>query len=172
MLRYAIRLSVVVIFFPTFTAFIAAGYAQEKHLFGVKGFVVDELGAVIPTAEVTFKGKSGTILAHTVMDGSVSANLETGKYVVTIRATGFAGAELVDFSVSGPNADAFRVSLKVDPIPLGIDLLPEVPTVPSNLPDIIIQDEPARTFPVAQPATTKHRSMRCLHLWRCSASQP
>jgi hypothetical protein len=175
MLRYAIRPSVIVIFFTTFTVFIAAGYAQE-HLFGVKGFVVDELGAVISTAEVTFKGESGTILGHTGMDGSVYVNLGAGKYVVTISVPGFATAKLVDFSVSGPNADAFRVSLTADPISWGsgspnVGPLVEAPTVPSELPDVIV-DEAARTSSLAaQPATTKRRSMRCLYLWKCSASQ-
>jgi Carboxypeptidase regulatory-like domain len=155
---------------------IAAGYAQE-HLFAVKGVVVDPSGAVIPQAAVVFKGELGTIVAHTGMDGSVSANLEAGKYLVTINAFGFATTKLVDFSVPGPTADVFRVSLKVDQSQMnyGSDFghsIVAVPTVPSELPNII-KDEPTRTsLPVVQPATTKRRSMRCLYLWRCSASQP
>ena len=40
---------------------IAAGNAQE-HLFAVKGVVVDPSGAVIPQAEVVFKGSQGGLL--------------------------------------------------------------------------------------------------------------
>jgi Carboxypeptidase regulatory-like domain len=92
---------------------IAASYAQEQA-FAVKGVVVDPSGAVISQAEVVFKGKSGTIVAHTGMDGSVTVSLEAGQYVVTISAFGFATTKLADFSVSGPAADTLRVSLKID----------------------------------------------------------
>jgi hypothetical protein len=36
-----------------------------------------------------------------------------------------------------------------------------------------IKDEPVRTsLPVVQTAATTRRLLRCLYLWRCSASQP
>ena len=178
MLCYAIRLSVTVVLLSTAGGFvIAAGHAQES-LFAVKGLVVDPSGAVIAQAEVVFKGESGTIVAHTDANGSANVNLGAGKYVVTVSAFGFATAKLVDFSVPGPTADTFHVSLKIDQrqgdfgsgspnvVPIA------VPTVPSELPNVI-KDEPSPTsLPVARPATTKRRSMRCLYLWRCSASQP
>ena len=41
-----------------------AGYAQEPS-FEVKCTVVDEMGAVIPHAEVEFKGQPGTTVSHT-----------------------------------------------------------------------------------------------------------
>ncbi len=176
MLRNAIRLSVMVIALSTFAGFVtAAGYAQE-HRFAVKGVVVDPSGAVIPQAEVVFKGESGAIISHTGMDGSVNVNLEAGKYLVTISAYEFATTKLVDFSVPGPTADAFRVSLKLDQIDFGTgspNIVPiVVPTAPSELPNVI-KDAPTHTsLLVAQPATTKRHSMRCLYLWRCSGSQP
>jgi uncharacterized membrane protein len=152
--------------------------SAAEQLFAVKGVVVDPSGAVIPQAEVVFKGESDRIAAHTGMDGAVNVNLEAGKYVVTISAFGFATTKLVDVFVPGPTADVFRVSLKVDQsqINYGSDLghsgIAHVPTVPSEMPDVIIKDEPTPTsLPVVQPAT-KRRSMRCLYLWRCSAPQP
>jgi hypothetical protein len=178
-LRYAIRLGVIAIILSTAAVFvIAAGYAQEQA-FAVKGVVVDPSGAVISQAEVMFKGKSGTIVAHTGKDGSVSVDLAAGQYVVTVSAWGFASAKLVDFSVSGPTADAFRVSLKIDQrqgdfgsgSDNGHSGILAVPTLPSALPDLV-KDEPARTsLPAVQPAITKRRSVRCLYLWRCSAGQ-
>jgi len=157
---------------------VVALQSAVEQLFTVKGVVVDPSGAVIPQAEVVFKGESDRIAANTGMDGSVNLNLEAGKYVVTISAVGFATTKLVDFFVPAPTADVFRVSLKIDQSQtfygsdLGHSGIAHVPTIPSELPNII-QDEPTRpSSPVAQPATTKHRSMRCLYLWRCSASQP
>jgi hypothetical protein len=128
----------------------------------------------VQQTEVAFKGKSGTMVVHTSTDGSVNVNLEAGNYEVTISALGFATTNLAVFSVPGPTVQPFRVILKARPP----DLQPimdasshiGVPTVPSELPDII-QDEPTRTLsPVVQPVTTKRRSIRCLYLWRCSAS--
>jgi len=146
----------------------------------VKAVVVDRQGAVITYAEVLFKGESGTVVAHTGADGSVNVNLAAGKYFVTVSAFGFATAKLVDFSVPSATAGAFRVILEIDPSAFhqygsGSDPSEHiaVPTEPSELPNII-NDEPTRTtsLPVVQRAITKRRSMRCLYLWRCSASQP
>ena len=106
----------------------------------------------------------------------MNVNLGAGKYVVTISAFGFATTKLADLSVPGPTADAFRVFLKLDPGPgvrddqMYVDIA--VPTVASELPNII-KDEPTCTsLPFVQSVSTKRRSMRCLYLWRCSALQP
>jgi Carboxypeptidase regulatory-like domain len=161
MVRYAIRLGVMAIVLAASAVFV--------------GVVVDESGAVLPTAEVVFTGESGTIISHADPSGSVNVDLEAGKYVVTVSANGFDTTRLVDFSVPGPTADAFRVILKADELmyrPENLVPLIAVPTVPSELPNVI-KNEPTRTsLPVAHPATTKRRSMRCLYLWRCSASEP
>jgi hypothetical protein len=173
------RLSVMVIALSTSAGFVIAAADPQEHPFAVKGVVVDPSGALIPKAEVVFKGKSGTVVAHTGMDGSVDVNLEADNYAVTVSALGFATAKLVDFSVPGPSTEAFRVILKIDQSHTnhGSDFgqsgraYNTLPTVPSELPNII-QDEPTSTSsPVVRPAPTKHRSMRCLYLWRCSASQ-
>ena len=166
---HAIRLSVMVIALSTFASLVTgAGYAQE-HRFAVRGVIVDSSGAVIPQAEVVFKGESGTFVSHTGMDGSVNVHLEAGKYLLTISAVGFA-TKLADFSVPGATADIFRVVLN-SRSEVRADRYHEdigVPTVPSELPNII-KDEPTRSYlPVVQSVTTKRRSMRCLYLWRCS----
>jgi hypothetical protein len=160
----------------TAASFVVAGYAQE-HLFAVSGAVIDQTGAVIPQAEVVFKGESGTVVAHTSANGSVDVNLKAGEYVVKVSAFAFATTELVDFSVPRATADAFRVVLMVDPrANLRSDRYVQddvVPTIPiPELPNVI-DDEPTHTsLSVAQASTSKHRSMRCFYLWRCSASQP
>jgi hypothetical protein len=175
-LRYPIRLIIVL---GTCAVFVAAAYSQE-HLFAVNGVVVDQSGAGIQQAEAVFKGESGTIVAHSDANGSVNVNLKAGSYVVTVTAHAFATAKLIDFSVPDPTANAFRVVLKIDQsqVSYGSDLgqssrdRDTVPTVPSELTNSI-EDEPTRTSSlVVRSVTTKHRSMQCLYLWRCSASQP
>ena len=175
MLHYLIRLSVVGIVFNA--GFVIAATDPQDPPFAIKEIVVDPMGAVISQAEVVFKGESGTIVTHTGMDGAANVNLVAGKCLVTVSACGFATTKLTDVSVPGSTADAFRVSLNVDQSRVchgwwGPSPNIDVPTVPSELPDII-QDEPTRnSLPVAQAATTKRRSTRCLYLWRCSAPQP
>src|SRR5450631_3237448 len=155
---------------------VPAGYAQENP-FAVKGVVADSSGAIIQQAEVVFKGELGEVVAQkTDANGSVNVLLGAGKYVVTISAFGFAPAKLTDFSVTGPTADAFRVFLKVDPGPMVrsdrmyTDI--GVPTVASELPNIIKGDPTRTSLPPVRSVSTKRRSMLCLYLWRCSASQP
>ena len=169
------RLAVLSVTFILLSAgFVTAATDPPKVLFAVKGVVVDQSGAVISTAEVVFKEESGTIVAHTAMDGSVNVSLKAGSYVVTVSAAGFAPTNLVDFSVPGPTAEAFRVTLKIDQsqINYGSNFgrsSADVPTIASELPNVVPGipiDQPAR------PAAAKHRSMRCLYLRKCSASQP
>jgi hypothetical protein len=148
--------------------------SAAEPLFAVKGVVVDQLGAVIPQAEVVFKGESGTIVAHTGMDGTVNVTLESGKFLVTISAVGFATTKLADIYVPGSTADAVRVVLKPSPQvtcgPCVED--PLVMTETSELPNVIKDESTDTSLPVAQPAASKRRSVRCLYLWRCSATQP
>jgi hypothetical protein len=173
-LRYSIRLSVMAIALSA--GFVNAATDPQERLFAIEGVVVDESGARITHAQVVFKGESGTIVAHTGMDGSVNVNVAAGKYVATVSALGFVTTKLVDFSVPSPTADAFRVVLQVSQVRFGSGpdpgFLAPVATIQSELPDAI-KDEPNRTSsPVVQPAATKQRSARCLYLWRCSVSQP
>lgn len=88
---------------------IRRGYAQEP-MCEVKGTVVDESGAVIPQAEVVFKGESGTTASHTGVDGAVNVTLRTGRYAVWISRAGFIPAKLVDFNVAGSSPSVFRIA--------------------------------------------------------------
>jgi len=154
---------------PTFYS----GHPQEKKI-AVKGVIVDQQGAPL-IAEVVFNRDSATIVGHTDESGSVKLNLESGKYVVTVSAVGFLTTKLIDFSVPGPTANDFRVVLKFDPVNgmLRADRYSthdEVPTVPSEPPNLI-KDEPIPSpLSATQSTTRKRRSARCLYLWRCSAS--
>ena len=153
---------------------IVVSMPAAEPLFAVKGAVVDPSGAVIPQAEVAFKGESRTIVAHTGMDGTVNVNLEAGKFLVTITALGFATTKLADISVPRPTAEAFRVVLKPSPVITCGPCVgaPLVPTETSELPNVVNNESTDTSLPVAQPAATQRRSMRCLYLWRCSAPQP
>jgi hypothetical protein len=103
----------------------------------IKGIVTDETGAVIPQSEVVFKGKLGAIVSHTSMDGSVTVELRTGSYAVTITKSGFVAAKLVDFQINAPTAAAFRVVLQVDHTPSDGPIFEGVPTTTSELPSAI-----------------------------------
>jgi hypothetical protein len=91
-----------------------ATYAQEPS-FEVKCTVVDEMGAVIPHAEVAFKGQSGTTVSHTGPDGVVTQALRAGKYAVSVTQIGFFTTVLPDFNVAdnGTTRPACRIPLRV-----------------------------------------------------------
>jgi hypothetical protein len=103
----------------------------------IKGIVADETGAVIPQSEVVFKGELGAIVSHTSMDGSITVELRTGGYTVTITKSGFVTAKLVDFQINAPTPAAFRVVLKVDHTPSNGGMFDGVPTTTSELPRVI-----------------------------------
>jgi dienelactone hydrolase len=92
--------------------------------------VLDQSGAVIPSAEVVFKGESGIVTAHPNATANVNVNLPTGKYVVLVSAKGFLTSKVEDYSVLTQSAAEFRVVLKVDPNNLRGDEFVEQPQVP------------------------------------------
>jgi len=171
--RYAIGLGATILALIAFVGVIATSSAQEK-VYPIGIAVVDPAGAAIQNADVVFKGASGTVFAHTGMDGFVNANLQAGNYVVTIRAFGFATAGLSEFSVPATGTVPFRVSLKVNNVFFGSGspniIRDDVPTVLSELPSRLGDQAVPTPLPVTQPTTTKRRSLRCFYLWRCSAS--
>ncbi len=124
----------------------------------VEGIVTDATGGVIPHSEVAFKGESGTIVSYTSMDGSVNVKLRTGRYAVTITQTGFVTTKLVDFQINAPTPFTFRVVLQVDSTPTDGGEPMGVPTITSDLPNVInpapiyrIQESPPKT-----DCTTNH----------------
>jgi hypothetical protein len=134
----------------------------------VKGTVADATGAVIPQSEVVFKGELGTIISQTSMDGSVTVELRTSRYFVTITKFGFVTAKLTDFQINAPTPAAFRVVLQVDRTPTDGGTVEGVPTATSGLPNVMGSE--SSHAPAAQPATKKGRSLRCLYFWKCSSS--
>jgi len=169
------RISVMAIVLSTsLGSVVSRAHAQERQ-FAVHGVVVDSGGAAISGAEVSFKAESGAVVSHTGMDGSVHVNLAAGEYAVTVRARGFAVKNLVDLAVPSPSADTFRVILEIDQSQLsdGSDFghgAGRTPTEPSELPNVIKDESTSTSLPLQQPAASKRRSIRCLYLWRCSAS--
>jgi hypothetical protein len=71
------------------------------------------------------------------MDGSVTVELRTGRYAVTITKAGFVTAKLVDFQINAPTPAAFRVVLRVDHTPTDGGIFEGVPTTSSELPSVI-----------------------------------
>src|SRR5215813_1226352 len=114
MLRHVIRFCMMVVVLGASAGLIKADTNPQEQLFAIKGYVVDRSGAIIPQAEVVFKGESGTILAHVDKNGIVNVNLAAGKYDVTIRAYAFATKKLTGFSVPRPTDDTFQVTLEID----------------------------------------------------------
>jgi len=138
----------------------------------IKVTVVDQTGAVIADSEVTFKGVSKTIVSRTGSDGAAMVTLPSSQYAVTVSARGFAKNSVPDFRVVAPVPGELKVALMVgsdltcNPCP---GLVVEVPTITSDLPNVI-EDEPS---PVPIPPATKikrSRSLQCLYLWKCSTS--
>jgi hypothetical protein len=136
----------------------------------VKGTVADEAGAVIPQSEVVFQGEQGKVVSHTSMDGSVTGQLSSGRYAVTIAKSGFVTAKLVDFQINAPTPREFRVVLRVGHTPSNGGNFEGRPTTTiSELPNGITLEP--KYAPAPQPATRKkRRSLRCLYLWKCSSS--
>jgi hypothetical protein len=170
--RSTIRLAAVAISLGISPSLAIAGSDAEEPLCEVKGTVVDEMGALIPHAEVVFKGESGTTVSHTGTDGAVNVTLRTGRYAVWVSQAGFITTKLVDFNIAGLTPSVFHIVLRVDNRPSdGAGWEPgvsEVPTATSELPNNI-NDKPSAA-PDTKPTMRKGRSLRCLYLWRCSAS--
>jgi|SRR5580700_2067120 hypothetical protein len=161
----AVALGTVLVLLATFSR--GQERSTPEPVAEVKGIVADETGAVIAQSAVMFRGELGTIVSHTSIAGSVTVELRTGSYAVTITKPGFKTAKLADLRINAPTPTAFRVVMQVDHTPTdGFDL-EGVPTATSDLPDVI-SSKPSHG-PAVQPGTTKIRSLRCLYLWKCSS---
>lgn len=80
----AILLSVLVLS----TALLFSQTANSFRLGNVRTIVRDPTGAVIPNAEVTFRGEK-TVTKKTAQDGSIRVQLPYGPYSVTVAKPGF-----------------------------------------------------------------------------------
>jgi hypothetical protein len=152
---------------------IAGSHAQVgAPLAQVRVTVVDQVGVVIADGEVAFKSDSKTIVSRTGNDGSVTVTLPSGQYAAIVSARGFAKNETM-FPVVAAVPIELKVVLKVGSS--GFTCGPcigsvEIPTITSDLPDVI-EAEPSPVPPVPPAAKTrKNRSLQCLYLWKCSAS--
>ncbi len=153
---------------------IAGSRAQvPQPLSSVKVTVLDESGAIIPGSEVVFKTDSTIIVSHAGIDGAVRVALPTGQYAVTVSAPAFRETEVPDFRVVAPAFAELKAVLKEGSCPPGpcLIVIPvEVPTVISDLPNVI-EAEPSPVPPVqATTKIKKSRSLHCLYLWKCSTS--
>jgi hypothetical protein len=157
---------------------IAAAQAQvSSPVSAVKVTVFDQSGAVIADGEVVFKSDSKTIASRTGKDGVAIATLPSGRYSVTAKQPGFLKEEVNDFQVGASGPKELTMVLKVDPHssapcgPCGCGVCPDlVPTIPAA-PDLPTEIRPKRSGDSNAPrGTRKIRSLRCLYVWRCSAS--
>jgi hypothetical protein len=153
---------------------IAGGQAQvTAPLSEIKVTVVDQTGAVIAASEVIVKGDSKTISLHTGSDGAVRITLPSGQYAVAASHDGFLKNGVSDFQVVAPVPGELKVALMVGSTSVICGPCagaPETPTITSDLPNVI-EDDPSPVPPVRTAAATrKNRSLRCLYLWKCSAS--
>ena len=157
---------------------LAASHAQVgPPLSEIKVTVVDQNGARIADSELVFKGDSKTIVSHTGSEGAVTVALPSGQYSVAAGHSGFLKNEVLDFQVVAPEPLELKVVLMVDPhseicgLACGCSPCPLMPTITSEVPNVIVIDE-TRPRPPALPAAQikKIRSLRCLYLWKCSIS--
>ena len=157
---------------------IAAAQAQvSSPVSSVKVTVFDQNGAVVADSEVVFKSDSKTVASRTGKDGVAIATLPSGRYSVTAEQPGFLKEEVTDFQVGASGPKELTMVLKVDPRPsapcgpCGCGVCPDlVPTIPATS-DPSSQIRPNLSGDSNGPrATRKTRSLRCLYLWKCSAS--
>jgi len=96
--------------------------------------VFDPAGAVIPNAEVTFKGEK-TITTKTGQDGSsIQVPLPYGRYAVAISSPGFK-TNIIDYLVDTDKPRVLKVVLAVAPTIGNYALVEGVPTITSDLPN-------------------------------------
>src|SRR5215831_1143864 len=106
----------------------------------VRVIVTDAVGAVIPHAEITFKGEitkgEVAVTKRTGKDGAAGVKLPYGRCDVTITRLGFKITKVVGLVVDSPMPDMLNVTLQV-PEDSG-DTSPSpnvgVPTITSDLP--------------------------------------
>lgn len=167
------RFRVIAVILSLLASLVTPVANAQEHLEPVEGVVVDETGAATPHVKLVFQAGSDTFVAYAGTSGVVRVMLAAGRYEVTISQFGFATTRLDDFLVLRPNVDTFRVVLKIaatdiDPL---VPTAVRVPTVVSELPNVIADETPCASLPMTQAIPTKRRSMRCLYLWRCSTTQ-
>jgi len=107
--RFPLRLTAI----ATVALWMSLGCYAQEPLIEVTCTVEDETGAVIPNAEVAFKGQSETIVTHTGPNGVVTQPLRAGKYAVLVSQIGFVTTGLRDFNVAGTTPPTCRIHLKV-----------------------------------------------------------
>jgi hypothetical protein len=114
--------------------------------------VFDPTGAVIPNAEVTFKGEK-TITTTTRQDGSsVQMPLPYGRYAVAINSPGFK-TSVIDYLVDTDKPRVLKVVLAVAPTTGNYALVEGVPTTTSDLP-YLIQPTEAMNLPMGGGPST------------------
>ncbi len=123
-------------------ASVGENLSAQEPTSEVTGIVTDGTGAVIATAEVTFKDDSGTITTKTDRSGRFRLTLRSGSYVATVSVFGFKVTKFVDFRVQAPTPASLNAVLQVGRVysgpsdPRGV---PIVPTTTSDLPWVIEQ---------------------------------
>lgn len=75
--------------------------------------VTDETGAVIPKAEVVFESGTREVRTQTDASGAANVELESGTYVVTANARGFAETLVPEFLVQAPGPTVLKLTLRV-----------------------------------------------------------
>jgi hypothetical protein len=152
---------------------ISVGHGQvASTLSELDVTVLDENGAVIPNSEITIAGHSETTVLHTDAAGKVTARLQTGRYVVAARRTGFTKGEIADLRIAAPKPEALRIVLKMDETTIvdGLNGVSGPQTSAADLTGTLVGSEPARVPPERPPI--KARSWKCLYLWKCTKNSP
>lgn len=140
-LRGLLNCSAMLLGLLSFNATIAFAQGDSptpSHTAISTAIVSDTSGAVIPDAEVNFRGKQ-TVTAKTAQDGSVHVSLPYGSYIVMITKRGFKTAEFTDFSVMAAEPPALKVVLQIGQYVEdgGEPFHFSVPTITSDLPNVI-----------------------------------
>jgi len=132
-------------------AFTLPAIAQETAVRGsIVGVVTDPSGAVIPSANVTISGPTGTRTAQTAGDGRFTFGVLTpGVYKIKVEKQGFKAAELSGVEVATGRASSIKLQLnpaqvtetvEVSSSAVAVDT--QSTAVSTNLPDTFYQKVP------------------------------
>ena len=125
--------------------------------------VVGPFGALIPDAEITFKGKT-TFTARTGESGSIQLQIPLGTYSVTIARWGFETKKLSEFAIQQAKPPDLEVVLELGPSYCDhCDLGGGVETVPRDLPNVIetvLVPDAMTAVKIAEPALIKKYGKR------------
>jgi hypothetical protein len=142
--------------------------STSSRIATLRTIVFDPAGAVIPNAEVNFKGEK-TVTANSGQDGSIRVQLPYGTYSVTVSRSGFKATKIIGLVIQAAKPPDLEVVLHLehycDDCGAGEGMGPQ--TITSDLPSAIEKRSSADLKPGSSaftgypPAVYMHVFLAC-----------